>query len=357
MPRFKSDNLQKIGMQLFTASGCSDEDAYTITNHLVESSLFGHDSHGSLRLYEYVHQILDGTFNPQGKPQIIQERACTATVDGNGALGQVGAAYATELAIQKAKTHGIASIGLRNTSHVGRVGAYPLAMARQGLVGLAFVNAGRLGRQIAPYGGIDGKLSTNPIAFAAPRQNDNPIMVDMTTSVTAEGKVRVAENRGVHVPEGWIIDHDGRTTTDPIAFTGNPPGAILPLGGVVAYKGYCLSFVVEIMGGALGGQGTAAGETVMQSNGVLLTAYSIEHFTDLATYYKEVEGLINHVHTSRIDPSIGAIQLPGEPEFSTCIERQENGIPLDDTTWQRICAAARAVNLDPAAWDTFVLAD
>jgi uncharacterized oxidoreductase len=357
MPRFKPDHLQQIGIQLFTASGCNQEDARTVADHLVESSLFGHDSHGTLRFYEYVQQIRDGIFNPQGRPYIIQERACTATVDGNGALGQVGAAYATQLVIQKAKEHGVASVGLRNTSHVGRIGAYPLAMARQGIIGLAFVNAGRLGRQITPYGGLDGKLSTNPIAFAAPRENNNPIMVDMTTSVTAEGKIRVAENRGVHVPEGWIIDHDGRPATDPIAFTGDPPGAILPLGGVVAYKGYCLSFIVEIMGGTLGGQGCAAGETVMQSNGVLLTAYNIEHFTDLETYYQELEGLIGHVHTSRIDPNVGSIQLPGEPEFSTCIQRQEQGIALDDTTWQRICEAARVVDLDPSSWDSFIIAD
>ena len=181
------------------------------------------------------------------------------------------------------------------------------------MIGLAFCNAGHLGRQIAPYGGIDGKLSTNPISCAAPRRNADPILVDMTTSVCAEGKVRVAHNRGEQLPEGRIIDHDGNPSTDPEAFVGDPPGAILPFGGPVAYKGYCLSMVVEILGGALSGQGCANGETVMQSNGLHLTVYNIEHFVEMDSYFDELESLIRHVSTSRVDPHIGEILLPGDP--------------------------------------------
>ena len=149
---------------------------------------------------------------------------------------------------------------LRNTSHVGRAGeAYALMAARSEMMGLVFVNAGRLGYQIAPYGGIDGRLTTNPIAFSAPRSDTDPLLVDMTTSVVAEGKIRVAINAGTEVPEGWLIDNQGNPTTDPRTFKADPPGAILPMGGVVAYKGYGLSFVVELLGGALSGQGCAAG--------------------------------------------------------------------------------------------------
>ena len=161
-------------------------------------------------------------------------------VDGGGAMGQIGGTFATQLAIDRAREYGVATATLRNCGHVGRVGAYPLQVARQGLIGLAFCNAGHLGRQIAPHGGLDGKLSTNPISFAAPRRNAEPILVDMTTSVCAEGKVRVAHNKGEQLPEGRIIDHDGNPSTDPEDFVGTPPGAILPFGGPVAYKGYCL---------------------------------------------------------------------------------------------------------------------
>ncbi|MSR82910.1 MAG: Ldh family oxidoreductase [Candidatus Latescibacteria bacterium] len=355
MPNFRPQDLRQLGYDLFEKCGCSAEDACTVTDHLVDSSLYGHDSHGTIRYYEYVNQIREGRFNPRGTPQIVQEKACTAVVDGGGALGQVGAAFAARLAMSKAREKGVGVVALRNTAHVGRAGAYPLMAAREGLLGLAFVNAGKLGRQIAPYGGLDGKLSTNPIAFAAPRRNADPVMVDMTTSVVAEGKVRVYQNRGHQLPEGWIIDHQGQPATDPRAYTGKPPGAILPLGGVVGYKGYCLSFVVEILGGALSGEGCAAGERIMHSNGVLLTVYDLEQFTDLDSYYDELEILIGHVHTSRIDPRVGEILVPGEPEFRSARRREVEGIPVDDTTWSRICEAAKSVGLDPAPWEKLQL--
>lgn len=352
MPNVHADELRRIGCQLFEKAGSSPADARTIVDHLVDSSLYGHDSHGQLRIYEYIGQIQNGLFDPKGQPYIETDRPCAATVNGGGALGQIGGAFAAQIAIDKARDYGVATVTLRNTSHVGRVGAYPLQIARQGLVGLVFCNAGDLGRQIAPYGGLDGKLSTNPIAFAAPRRDADPILVDMTTSVCAEGKIRVAANKGVSLPEGCIIDAEGNPSTDPQAYLGEPKGAMLPLGGPFAYKGYCLSFIVEILGGALSGQGCAAGATVMQSNGLCIMAYNIEHFTDREAFFDELETLIAHVHTSRIDPRLGEILLPGEPEFRTASLRQKEGIPVDDTTWQRIGQAGLSLGLDPSTWET-----
>lgn len=351
MPSFRPQDLRQIGYAIFEQCGCSAEDARLVADHLVDSSLFGHDSHGIIRFYEYVHQIRNGQFNPRGVPQILQEKTCTAVVDGGNAMGQVGATFATQLALRKARQHGLAVVALRNTSHVGRVGAYPLMVAREGLIGLAFVNAGHLGCQIAPYGGLDPKLSTNPLAFAAPRRHADPVMVDMTTSVVAEGKVRIFQNRGHRLPQGWIIDHQGKPSTDPAAYLDEPRGAILPLGGVVAYKGYCLSFIVEILGGALSGEGCASGERVMHSNGLLLTVYDPEQFTDRESYYDELEALIRHVHSSRLDPQINEILVPGEPEFRTARQRQAEGIPIDHTTWTRIGEAARTIGLDPVPWE------
>jgi uncharacterized oxidoreductase len=351
MPSFRPQDLRQFGYALFEQCGCSPEDARIVTDHLVDSSLYGHDSHGTIRFYEYANQIREGRFNPRGTPQIVQEKACTAVVDGGGVLGQVGGAFAMRLAMAKAREKGVGAVALRNTAHVGRIGAYPLMAAREGLLGLAFVNAGKLGRQISPYGGLDGKLSTNPIAFAAPRRHADPVMVDMTTSVVAEGKIRLYQNRGHQLPQGWIIDHQGQPATDPRAFTGDPGGAILPLGGVVSYKGYCLSFIVEILGGALSGEGCAAGERVMHSNGVLLTVYDLEQFTDREGYYDELETLIRHVQSSRIDPQVGEILVPGEPEFRSARRREVEGIPVDENTWARICKAAQDVGLDPSPWE------
>ena len=350
MPRFSPDELRQIGVELFAAAGCSPAGAQCVVDHLVESNLFGHDSHGAIRYYEYVRAIQDGRFNPRAQPRIVRETPCTAVIDGGGAMGQIGAAFATEQAITKAQEHGIGTVTLRNSSHVGRVGAYPLMAARQGMLGLVFTNGGRLGYQTPPFGGLDGKLSTNPLAFAAPRPNADPILVDITTSVVAEGKIRLALNHGKNVPEGWLIDHEGNPTTDPKDFVAERPGAILPLGGPVAHKGYGLSLIVEILGGALSGQGCGQGERQLQSNGVMITVYRIEHFVERSFYDEELEALIAHILTSRVAPGFEEILLPGEPEHRTARRREQEGIEIDATTWSRITEAARQLGLDPEKW-------
>jgi len=355
MPRFNHVDLHTIGCSLFEAAGCSPADATTVVDHLVESNLFGQDGHGALRYYEYVEKILEGNFNPKGQPSVVQQRGCTAIVDGGGGFGQVGGRLAIELAMELAREHGVASATLRNSSHVGRAGAYPLMAAREGFMAIALVNAGRLGRQIAPFGGIDGKLSTNPIAFAAPRPHGEPIVVDMTTSVVAEGKIRMADNKGERVPEGWIIDHEGNPTTDPADLLGDPPGAILPMGGAVGYKGYGLGLAVELWGGLLSGEGCASGERVFKSNGAMFTVYDPSFFADAETYAHEVEGLIAHVMSSRLAPGVEQILLPGELEFRTAEKRRREGIDVDDGTWKRICDAAQSVGLDPSAWDAVAI--
>jgi uncharacterized oxidoreductase len=219
------------------------------------------------------------------------------------------------------------------------------------MVGQIFVNAGHLGYQIAPFGGIDGRLSTDPIAFAAPRRDGEPLMVDMTTSVVAEGKIRVAMNRGEHVPEGWIIGPDGKPSTDPMAFKGDPPGAMLPLGGATSgHKGFGMAMMVEFLAGAMGGQGCASGERTMMSNGVLLNVYDIDTFMDREQYLDEVEGLIRHVKSSRPAEGFSEVLIPGEPEFRTAERKNRDGIEVDDRTWEQVCDEARLVGLDPAKW-------
>lgn len=351
MPKFTPEKLRAIGTELLDAAGCPADQTRCVVEHLVESNMFGHDSHGVIRYPEYVRAINEGRFQANAQTVITRETPCTAVVDNGGGLGQVGGTFAMRLAIRKAAEYGTATVTLRNTSHVGRVGAYPLMAAREGMIGFACVNAGKYGHQIAPFGGIDGRLSTDPIAFAAPQRNADPILVDMTTSVVAEGKVRVAINKGVSVPEGWLIDANGNPTTDPRSLKASPPGAILPLGGVVAHKGYSLGFMVEILGGALSGQGCASGEKIMQSNGVLFTVYHIEHFTDLETYFNEVETMVKHVKSSRLAPGFKEILAPGEPEFRTAARKQAEGIEIDDTTWSHIKTAAESVGLDPARWE------
>ena len=151
VPKFKPDVLRRVGYSLFRAAGYREEGARTVVDHLVDSNLFGHDSHGAIRFYEYAKAVQDGRFNPNASPEVVSERACTAVVDGGGAMGQVGATFATRFAMEKARQSGVATVVLRKTSHIGRVGAYPLMVAGVGMVGQMVVNAGRLGYQIAIF--------------------------------------------------------------------------------------------------------------------------------------------------------------------------------------------------------------
>jgi uncharacterized oxidoreductase len=350
MPAFKAETLTQIGCELFEAAGCRPQDARTVAEHLVESNLFGHDSHGAIRFYEYAEGLRTGLYQSRTAPQVVREGPCVAVVDGHGALGPIGAAFATRIAMQKAAAQGVAAVTLRNTCHIGRIGAYALMAAREGLIAQVFVNAGHHGVWVAPFGGIDGKLSTNPIAFAAPRRDADPIMLDMTTSMAAMGKVLVAANRGDRLPEGWIIDRDGQPTTDPQDLLREAGGAVLPLGGSVGYKGFGLSLLVEILGGALSGQGCAAGEREVASNGVLFSVYRIDQFTDAERYYDDVESLIRHIRSSRLAPGVERIVLPGEIEFATAARRRKEGIEIDETTWARICAEAGQFGLDTSRW-------
>ncbi len=351
MPILTAAAMRRIGQEFFTALGCRPDDARIVTDHLVQSNLYGHESHGLLRMYEYARAVSEGRVDPQGAPEVVSDRACTAVVDAHGGFGQVGAALATDLAIQKAREHGIGSVSLRRASHVGRAGAYAVTVAEANMIGVVFVNSGRLGFQVTPFGGIDGRLGTNPLAFGAPRRADPPIMVDMTTCTVADGKIRVATNLGKPLPEGWVIDAQGNPSTDPEAYWEEPRGAILPLGGPLGHKGYALSMFMEICAGGLSGQGMSSGDRRAPANGVLFTVYNIEHFTDMDFYYDEVETLVNHVKSSRTAPGVTEILVPGEPEFRTERERAQTGIPIDDTTWDKLCASARDIGLDPTAWE------
>lgn len=352
MPTVTADALRRIGYEFFAAVGCRLEDAKVITDHLVQSNLYGHDSHGVTHMERYARAVREEQrVDPQAVPEIVREHPCTAVVDAHYGFGQVGATFATELLIQKARQYGVASVSLRNTSHIGRASAYPLMVARAGMIGLTFVNAGRMGFQVAPFGGIDGRLGTNPLAFAAPRRAAAPLFVDMSSSTVADGKIYLAANQGKPVPEGWFVDAAGNPSTNPHDYFGEPRGAVLPLGGPLGHKGFALSLMMEICGGGLSGQGMSQGDMRVSSNGVLMTAYAIDRFTTPDTFYDEVEALVRHVKSSRAAPGVDEVLVPGEPEYRAERERARTGIPIDDTTWQKLCGYAACIGLDPGEWE------
>src|SRR5687768_15942786 len=260
--RYRPLPLQQLITQIFTAAGCEPSEAACISDHLVQANLTGHDSHGVIRTPIYVQWLREGKVRANQRAKVVFENDTIAVIDGGMGFGQPIAQQAMEIGIAKAKKSGVAVIALRNTGHVGRVGHWAEMIVNAGLISLHFVNTSGLGMLVAPVGGINRRLSANPVAVGIPVAGGEAIIYDISTSSLAGGKLKAAYNQGVMLPEGCIIDAQGQATCDPAIFYGDPPGAILPFGG---YKGYGLGIVTEILAGALTGSGcTVPGKTQLE---------------------------------------------------------------------------------------------
>ena len=247
--RFSYDTLHAFAGEVLAAAGAPPGHCAAVADHLIDSNLAGHDSHGAHRLLQYTDAIQQGGIDPKATPQTVRDTATTAVLEATAVFGQVAGLAATELAIAKARAHGTAVVGVRNANHVGRAGVYALRMAAAGLVGQVFCS-GRGAGIVAPWGGTTPILSTNPIAVAVPTAGD-PVVLDCTTSVTAEGKVRVARFAGKELPPGQILDREGRPSIRPDDFYDG--GSMLPLGADMGHKGYGMSVIVDLVGAMLAG--------------------------------------------------------------------------------------------------------
>ncbi|MBM4415850.1 MAG: Ldh family oxidoreductase, partial [Chloroflexi bacterium] len=273
MPTIAAEPLRAYVARIFLGAGVPADDAATVAAHLVEANLLGHDSHGVIRVERYLEHLRAGRIAVGVAPRVLTESATTAVVDGAWNFGQVVARDTMALAVAKARAAGVGVAVARRCGHVGRLGAYVEQGLAQGCIALAMVNNHGGGQVMAPPGGVARRLSPNPLAFAAPTGDaDAPFVLDMTTSVVAEGKLRVARNRGEPVPGGWIVDGAGRAATDPNTYYASPPGAILPLGGDAAHKGFGLALLVEALAGALSGAGTSRAGGTSGGNGLFTLA-------------------------------------------------------------------------------------
>ena len=336
MPTFSADRLQKLTASIFEKTGASPEAARAVAEHLVESNLAGHDSHGVLRIPQYIDLIDAGSLSPAGQTQVVHETAGIAVVDGGGGFGQVVGRDAMLLAIEKARPSGIGAVAVRNCSHTGRIGTYTTMAARAGLVGIAVVNSGGGGQNVAPFGGTERRLSTNPISIAAPGPDGTPIMFDAATSVAPEGKVRNLHQAAKQAPPGWMIDVLGRPTRDTGDFYNEPGGALLPLGDAVGHKGYGLAFMIDILAGALGGGGCCQSVPPPPSDGMLAIALDIRQFTPPDEFNQRVATLVEHVKSSALAPGVERIYAPGEPEAISRARRLKEGIFVEPAVWKLI---------------------
>jgi len=337
MARVGHDALTAFIAAIFVAAGSTVEEARSVADHLAEASLLGHDSHGVIRVAKYVAWLRAGEVLANRRPTIAVDRGPLLVVDGNFGFGQVIGRAAMTLAIERCKQFGLACVAVRNSGHLGRIGAWAEQVAAAGLVSVHYVNTSGHGILVAPHGGSGRRLSANPVAAGAPGP-DGPLVLDIATAATAEGKLQVARNRREAVPQGLIVDGAGEPTTDPEAFYATPPGAILPFGG---HKGSGLSVFCEILAGSLtGGMSSHPDNATAHRlvNNMLTLAFDPAAFGPADAFAEDVARLTRWVK-SAAQPG-GTVLLPGESERRTRAARLHGGIPLDQETVRQLADSA-----------------
>ena len=334
------------------ALGLPDADAATVGHLMAQADLQGSDGHGVIRLPQYSRRILAGGVNVKPNIQVVQERAAMALIDGDNGMGHLVMQQATELAIQKARTCGIAWVGSRFSNHAGPASLYARMPLAHDMLGLYFAvgNANHL----PPWGGLDMLLSTNPIAVAIPTAEEAPIVLDMATTVAAYGKVKAKAQRGEMMPEGWMIDRQGHPLLDPKR---SEEGFLMPIGG---YKGYGLSLVVGILAGTL--NGAAMGRAVIDFNhddhsvtntGQAIAVIDPSAFGDVGEFKARVDHLVRELRGSDRMPGVDRIWLPGEQSEAKRTTYARDGIPIAPALLTQLNAVSAQLKV-PSLLDTAV---
>lgn len=332
---------------VFAAAGSSAEESRIVADHLVEANLQGHDSHGVIRVTKYVDWCKAGQVVANRHAQVVTDSGALLVVDGQFGYGQVIGREAMALAIERARKHGTATLAIRNAGHLGRIGAWAEQLAAAGLASYHLVNTSGFGILVAPHGGSDRRMSANPIAAGVPVAGKPPLILDIATSLVAEGKIQVARNKGETLPPGMILDGKGKPTTQPEVFYASPPGAILPVG---AHKGSGLSFFCEVLAGALTGGGSSHPDNPTAKrlvNNMLTLAFDPAAFGSGEGFAADVARLIGWTKASPPIDRGGAVLLPGEIEQRTKAERLRRGIPLDAVTRRQMAATAASAGVPP----------
>ncbi len=336
--QIQADRLTALTTRIFAAAGCDAETAACVARHLVDSNLCGHDSHGVVRVARYLRIMGDGKVDPSGQPETVFDNGVVSVIDGHMGFGQVIMEAAMGLVAKNAAEKGLAMIAVRNTAHAGRLGEWAEVLAAQGLAALMFLRT--TGSMAVPFGGSDRRLAINPLAMCVPVEGRHPILLDMTTTVVAEGKLAIARNKGLEVAPGTIVDKDGQPTTDPNDFYAG--GALLPIAG---HKGSGLNILTDILSGALTGEGCSNPENTTLVNSTLTIAIKPGVYMDASALGAEIKRYAGYVTSSPPKDPSGAVLMPGDVEFNTREKRQRDGIPLDDATWSQVLGAGREVGL------------
>jgi len=325
--RYAASALEQFIARAFVAVDVSAADAKNIAELMTRADVQGSEGHGIFRLPQYIRRINGGAVNVKPNIRIEREAAGMALIDGDNGMGHLVMRFATETAIAKAKTAGVAWVGVKHSNHAGPASLYASMPLEHDMVGLylAVGNANHL----PPWGGIDMLLSTNPIAVAMPAGEEQSIVLDMATTVAAYGKVKTKAQRGEMMPEGWMMDREGKPLTDPKRAN---EGFLLPIGG---YKGYGLALIFGMLAGTL--NGAAMGKDVVDFNnddttptntGHAIVAFNVEAFQPVAEFKASVDVLVRDIRNSRRLPGVDRIHIPGEGSHAARADRLKHGVPM-----------------------------
>ena len=340
MHQIDATALLEMAATILARHGATDRECRVVGEHLVDANLAGHDSHGVIRLSQYVDDIRAGQIRCGCKHELARETTTSATVFAAGLFGQVACHDATQMAIDKASETGIAVVSVSRANHTGRLGTYGEMCALSGMIGIVFGNSGGRGQWVAPFGGRERRLSTNPMVIAAPSDKGFPLLLDISSCTAPEGKIRNYLHRGEEVPEGWLVDASGNPTTDPRSLYADPPAAILPIGGPLGYKGYGLAVMIDVLAGAFSGAGCATPEAATdQGSGhsaLTVIAFRAGLHGDVDGFAVHVRELIDYLQSC--PPAVGhaEVLVPGEFEHRNRAVRRRDGIPVPDTTWNQL---------------------
>ena len=332
-----ADALRAFASNLFRAVNVPADEAGVVAASLVESNLCGHESHGVVRVAEYLGCLDSGALRTGVELQLLSRTPSLVVCDAQLGFGQVQMQRLIDLLEPMAREQGLACGTIRRCGHVGRLGEWVERLAQRNLAGLLSVNDNGVLTSVAPPGGLEARISTNPIALGVPTEHE-PLVLDISTSVVANGKIRVAQIAGHACPDGWLLDADGQPTNDPSTRFADPPGTILPMGG---YKGFGLGLLLDILvGGLSGGCCPPAPAGEVDCNNVLLIAFDPARFSGLTHFVMQSQGLCDHVRATKPIVPHADIRLPNDRSRQLRETRLAGGVPLDRGIWNQLTERA-----------------
>jgi uncharacterized oxidoreductase len=354
----REEDLKKVVREILMKAGSDEMESEIVAEHLVRANLLGIDSHGVGMLPQYIQNISKGLLKPNTPAKLIKEDGSILIFDGQRGFGQRIASEAMNAAIAKCKDTGLAVMALRNTHHIGRIGAYGEQSIKDGIVSLHFVNVVDHNPVVAPYGGRDSRFITNPVCMAMPgTKNTEPVLLDMATSKIPVGKARVAINSGKELPDDMVIDKDGNPTNDPGVIFSDPPGSLLAFG---LHKGYGIAIFCELLAGVLGGGGTIQPENDRLNsvvNNMLVFLVDPNRLVNIEWMHHEIDAFIAYVKASPPFDLENPVMIAGDPERKIMGIRKAKGIPMPPEDWERILVVGETVGIKRKNFESYCSSD